>query len=465
MLGEARRRNARPGSLLEVRRMPPPASVMWTRFDLGRLGYVAEEFLVTGEARAFAAAPDPDGPLRVAGSAAYRTRVVVFRPSDPRRWSGTAVVEWLNCRSGVDTAPQWIRLHREMIRRGAIWVGVTAQRAGIEGAEGMAPPRHLKALDPQRYAALDHPGDAWSFDIFSQAAEAAAAGRLGFAPPACLLGTGSSQSARFLTTYVNRVDLLAGLFDGFLLSGRHRSAATLEGESICSGRAPIRVDVRVPVFVLQPETDPFGRMRSAEVRQPDTARYRCWEVAGAAHGDSYMARAGNVDDGSGDVAALAVALAVPPGEWLPLKAPMNASPAFQYVHRAALRHLEAWAKGGEPPPSAPCLGGDPATGIARDSHDVALGGVRTPWADCPAQVYSGENEEEGEFEGLFGRTLPLPRAVLAALYPEGVGDYLARFEQALRAAVAAGAILADDVAENLQLAERIFAIVVSPGDR
>lgn len=441
--------------------MPSPASVMWTRFDLGRLGYAAEEFLVAGEAHAFAEAPGQAGALRVAAAAAYRTRVVVFRPSDPRRRSGTAVVEWLNCRSGVDTAPQWIRLHRELIRRGMAWVGVTAQRAGIEGVEGAAPPRHLKALDPARYAALDHPGDAWSFDIFSQAAGAAAAGRLGFAPPACLLGTGSSQSARFLTTYANRVDPLAGLFDGFLLSGRHRSAATLRGESICGGRVPIRADARVPIFVLQPETDPFGRMRSAEVRQPDTARYRCWEVAGAAHGDSYMARAGNLDDGAGDVAALAAALVVSPGEWLPLKAPMNASPAFPYVHRAALRHLEAWAKGGEPPPAAPPLDGDPATGIARDPHGIALGGVRTPWVDCPAQIYSGENEEAGEFEGLFGRTLPLQREVLAALYPEGAGGYLARFEQALRASVAAGAILEDDVAETLQLAERIFATVVS----
>ncbi len=438
-------------------RLPDPGAVMWSRFDLGNIGYRSEEFVVTGKARAFARVEGrtaSGAAVQASGEADYSVRAVVFSPIDTARQSGTCVVEWLNCREIVDTAPQWIRMHREMARSGMTWVGVSAQSAGIEGASGDTRARHLKALDPGRYAALHHPGDAYSFDIFSQAMGLVREGRLSTGAPRCILATGSSQSARYLTTYANLIDPLAQVCDGFLLSGRHRSAATLEGASICGGRVPIRGDVRVPVFVLQPETDPFGRMMSHEVRQEDAPRFRLWEVAGAAHGDSYMAKAGNVDDGL-DVERLAAAYRVPPGAWLPLRLPMNASPAFHYVHQAALRHLEAWALGGAPPPAGSWLSGDSGGGIARDEWSVATGGVRTPWVDCPALIYSGDNSETGEFEGLFGSTLPPPPNILAALYPGGEADYLRQFDTALQRTIAGGFMLEADAEESRQLA-RIF---------
>ena len=93
----------------------------------------------------------------------------------------------------------------------------------------------------------------------------------------------------------------------------------------------------------------------------------------------------------------------------------------------------------------------------RDGWGIALGGVRTPWVDCPAQVFSGENGEGGEFEALFGRTLPLPRGALARLYPGGAADYLARFAVALRRSIAAGYLLEADAPEILGLAQAQFA--------
>lgn len=219
---------------------------------------------------------------------------------------------------------------------------------------------------------------------------------------------------------------------------------------------PIREDVRAPVLVLQLETDIFGRMHSFDVRQADTARFRLWEIAGAAHADSYIVRVGKIDDGTVDVATLAAAYAVEPSERVPLKAPMNASPGFHYVHHAALQHLEAWARSGVPPPSAPLLSGEAATGIVRDHWGIALGGVRTPWVDCPAQVFSGENGERGEFEALFGCTLPLPPDAVAKLYPGGAADYLAQFAAALRRSTAAGFLLEADGLEILGLAQAQF---------
>ena len=54
-------------------------------------------------------------------------------------------------------------------------VGVSAQRVGVEGptaelaALGMVSPS-LKGDDPERYGDLQHPGDDFSYDIFTQAA-------------------------------------------------------------------------------------------------------------------------------------------------------------------------------------------------------------------------------------------------------------------------------------------------------
>ena len=63
----------------------------------------------------------------------YRTRAVVRQPLDPRRWNGSAVVEWNNVSGGLDVAPDWDYVHRHLIREGFAWVGVSAQQAGIEG--------------------------------------------------------------------------------------------------------------------------------------------------------------------------------------------------------------------------------------------------------------------------------------------------------------------------------------------
>jgi hypothetical protein len=433
---------------------------MRMRADLGVMAYSSEEFAISGEARSFepcARGEASGATARTADVAPYCTRVVVFRPSDPARFRGTAVVEWLNCRDGTDIIPQWLRMHRHIVRSGMAWIGVSTHRIGVEGVPGGEGSTHLKAADPVRYAGLAHPGDAFCYDMFRQAALLLRCGALSLPPPACVLGTGSSQSARYLTTFINAVGPACEAFDGFLLTGRHRSAATLDGASICGGEVPVRDDTRAPVIVLQPETDIFGRMQSVDVRQADTARFRLWEVAGAAHADSYTVKVGKIDDGTVGAAALAAAYAAVPNERMPLSAPMNASPAFHYVHHAALEHLEAWARAGVPPPSAPLLAGDRATGIVRDHWGVAVGGVRTPWVDCPAQVHSGVNGERCEFAALFGRTLPLPPGALARLYPGGGADYLGQFAAALGRSIAAGFLLEADAPEILRLAQAQFA--------
>ena len=92
-------------------------------------------------------------------TAPYTTRAVVYRPTDARAFNGTVIVEWMNVSGTTDANPDWTLTHNELVRKGYVWVGVSAQAVGLNAT---------KVVDPVRYAALSHPGDSFSYDIFSQ---------------------------------------------------------------------------------------------------------------------------------------------------------------------------------------------------------------------------------------------------------------------------------------------------------
>jgi hypothetical protein len=109
-----------------------------TFFDLAHLGYREAEYFLSGTATAYVSGElGVDGKWAVTPGevATYRTRVVVYRPIDARRFNGTVVVEWFNVSGGLDAAPGWIMAHTHLIRAGFAWVGVSAQKVGVEGGE------------------------------------------------------------------------------------------------------------------------------------------------------------------------------------------------------------------------------------------------------------------------------------------------------------------------------------------
>jgi hypothetical protein len=438
-----------------------------TSYDLAGLGYSNEEYFLEGTARSYASPPQ---------EATFRTRAVVRRPLDASRWNGSVVVEWFNVSGGLDAAPDWAFVHRHLMREGFAWVGASAQKVGIDGGGFSALSFPLKKMNAERYGSLVHPGDAFAFDIFSQVGRAVRDGRLlGGLAPRRVLAIGESQSAMFLVTYVNGVDADARVFDGFLIHGRGGRGAPRDGsavirgtpeeraEAVRSGRWSvshvagsdrIRDDVRVPVLTVQSETDVVG-LGSAGARQDDGPRFRLWEIAGAAHGDTYLLVASGADDGSLAPAELARLLAPTDSVFgMKMGAPMNAGPQQHYVLQAALAHLDRWAAGGPPPPTAPRLelaehGESP---FALDECGLVRGGLRTPWTDVPSAVLSGLGQSGAEFAFLFGTTRPLAPALRARLYPGGRADFLARFQKAAADAEAAGFLLEADVPEILAVA-------------
>jgi hypothetical protein len=451
-----------------------PAVTTLGAFDLERQGYVSEEWLLEGTACSRRASGEmgDDGRWITAedSTAPYRSRLIVCRPADPAGFKGTVVVEWLNVSGGGDGSPDWFFLHRHLMREGAAWVGVSAQKAGIDGGGFFDSGQHLKAVAPERYGILSHPGDAFSFDIFSHAGFAirSRTGPLADFEIETILAVGESQSAVFLVTYINAFDQLARMYDGFLVHGRGSSGATIDGQMFVgterlhfTGSQRVRDDVRVPVMTVQSETD-LVMMAGIRGRQPDHERFRWWEIAGAAHFDSYGLIASQRDDGTLSPSELA-ALMTPLDEIMGMKTAglINSGPQQHYVLNAAVARLKEWVRQGIQPPSAAWLQSEtgPEPSLIRDDLGLALGGIRTPWVDAPVAVLSGQGHEGEMFTALFGSTRPFDAEALVRLYPGGRDEYLAIFESRLEETIAAGFILAADREEIAALAAAACPLV------
>jgi hypothetical protein len=451
-------------------------------FDLKALGYTTEEYFISGAATSYKRVGQPGADGRwdaaPADTAPYTTRIVVVRPSDPNRFNGTVVVEWLNVSGGVDGAPDWISAHREIMRGGYAYVGVSVQKVGVEGGMSLAPGTlPLKKADPARYGQLSHPGDAYAYDIYSQAGRvirgAGSAGVLGPLVAKRILSTGESQSAVFLTTYVNAIDPIAKVYDGYIIHSRFGMAPSIEGASMLgapqSDMPPVvrlREDLRVPVITLITETDLVGGGRLPgffPAQQPDNARLRIWEIPGTAHADTYIFGGAAIDSGQEPIAALAATYAPSASVFGATAAkPINAAPQHHYVVEAALWSLDRWVRTGQAPPEAPRMAavagdkpGDPPT-LVYDANGNTEGGIRTPWVDAPTARLSGLGNSGGAFGFLVGVTEPFDQAKLATLYPGGRQEYLAKFDASLSAAIRSGFILPADEAEIRALAEAMY---------
>lgn len=430
-----------------------------TTLDVERLGYDASEFIVDGTAHSYHTVGGvpltSNGEWALEADAAptpaFRTRVQVLKPKDHTKFNGTVYVEWLNVTSGRDAAPEWFLARVELARQGAVFIGVSAQAIGLNTA---------KAAFPDRYGSLVHPGDSYSYDIFSQAGQAVrehAAELLGSDFPVDrVIALGESQSAGRMVTYVNGFATLSGhgVYDGYLIHSRSANSAALR-----SGVAAlpvigtpaltlIRTDLAVPVFVIQGEND------SRAARQADSDLFRWWEPTGTSHVDLYTAHplVAEQDDGKSSAPAEALfnAMLYPLNNPRPGLVPactygLNAGPMV-WIVRAAFRHMNKWVANGTLPPSAPRLAtvdGTATGALVLDVHGNAIGGVRSPHVDVPVATLSGTGNTPGFSCALFGSTIEFSPAKLAQLY-KSHSVFVLKWSQSLSAGVRAGYFLPED---------------------
>lgn len=451
-------------------------------YDAGDLGMTVGEWFVSGVAAAYSADPlSEDGrwEATVTSTAPFTTRIVTLLPR-PEAFNGTVVVEWLNVTGGIDSPPVWLMTHRHLARAGYAFVGVSAQRTGLDGGTGVRGPEHLmgpehslKSVQPERYGDLQHPGDAFSYDIFSQVGlllkgESAAQVFDGVTPRR-LIAAGKAQGASWLSTYVNAVDPLACVYDGFLILSRLGAIPGLEEptqQGDASGRIAgirMRPEQRAPVLVLVNEGDLLDHPEMIgyrHTRQPDGERLRIWELAGAAHADSYAVGPAFVDTGLLSISELAAALAPTRfvmGE-VRVEKPINFAPHPHYVAHAALDAVANWVTTGTAPPSSPRIElTDIVAGtLAVDEHGLAKGGIRTPWVDVPTARLSSTGDDGTLWSAIFGVTELFSPDKLNELYPGGKEEYLERFQAGLEKVIEQGFLLEEDRAEMIALAEAMY---------
>jgi hypothetical protein len=80
----------------------------------------------------------------------------------------------------------------------------------------------------------------------------------------------------------------------------------------------------------------------------------------------------------------------------------------------------------------------------RDEHGIARGGIRLPQADVPIAQNSAIPIAPDIFSVLYGSCVPFPPDEVRRLYGD-LATFLARFEEAARAAEKSGVLLPRDV--------------------
>ena len=428
-----------------------------TNIEMSRVGYEKSQFFLSGTAHSYM----PVSPLTSDGkwkittgvSAPYTTRIAVYRPINPKKFNGTVVVEWLNVSGGTDDAPEWTMSHNELIRDGFAWVGVSAQQVGVDSA---------KTTDPAEYSSLSHPGDSFSYDIFSQAGRAVRddAGRiLSGLRPHTLIAAGESQSAGRLMTYIDAVQPIMHVYQGFLVHSQFGSGAPLSQAPQGSYSAPspttIRSDIGVPVLEFETETDVDNSNLTDRLHYGNPKWFRLWEVAGSSHYDYYGLAIGPDDTGNGqgaveNLAAMQKPTRTPVGGFS-CKVPINTG-GTHWALDAAVYWLNRWVVDGRPPPTAPFLATTQVSPVIfkLDANGNAIGGVRTPQVDAPIAALGGQGNSGG-FCFLFGSTVPYDAAHLASLY-KNHAHFVSTWAHAVQRDRAAGFLLPADAAELLHSA-------------
>jgi Alpha/beta hydrolase domain len=422
--------------------------------DLSKVGYVEEEYLVSGKANVYSW-PAPGPAVVRTPDAPYTTRILVRRPAKASRFSGNVVVEMLNPSNRFDLNIGWAMAHRQMVRNGDAWVGITDKPIDVVA---------LKKFDPVRYAslsfanplALDDPRncqnpvtsvdppefrsrateDGLAWDIYSQVGALVRSrdranplsyrgghrdwrGGHGVAVQH-VYGFGYSQTGGDLYDYINAIHPLDvarnghPIYDGYIVAVAGGAFVGIVPINQCEpppGVGDPRLqfsNVGVPIIHVMSQSDYLFGIAS---RRPDSDapadRFRHYEMAGAAHATPDEL---NFAATSADIVKAGVP--VPPMN-------CNEGPRSRFPSRiffdAIVRNLDLWVRYGISPPHADPIAVQNGAGVL-DPYGNVVGGLRSPYVDVPTSTWFG-NSTGASFCIIAGHEVPLAPAVLQQLYP------------------------------------------------
>jgi hypothetical protein len=420
----------------------------------GRLedfGYVEEEWFATGEE----------------GGRPYATRVLVRRPGDPNRFSGTVVAEPLHA---LGATPIWLYTSAHLMRSGHGWAEIASQKSALD--------THVRPYDEQRYARLHieaDPGPAEATqrpagsalplgDPARMAAYMAEMRRLNRASSAILAQVGAAlrgPGGPFAACEIGHVILAGHSQTGGVVTDyirqAHGTARRAGGSPVYDGYFPTGAPrepfaaCEVPILQVLSEgdiADPHRAGREGRAyRRPDGDeagdRFRLYELAGVAHMGT---RHAPYDDPR-------MWQQAPTAGRVALDQVMNSLPHNE-LFSMALHHLVRWVAAGVTPPRAERIAVATDGWLAADAHGNCLGGVRCAQLDVPRATYlaNPRNPDGTPGFGVVGSERPLPAGELRRLYRDH-RDYVERFGRRLDELIDEGWFLHEDAAAERALAE------------
>ena len=398
-------------------------SIAHRPLDLATLGYDEQEYLVSGRANVYDWSPDGRFATKVLRTGDYTTRIVVHKPTNPKRWNGAVVVEIVNMtgygpKAGFDYPGVWANNWREIARQGMAYVGITSKPNVFEA---------LRRYDPKRYAALNManplpadrqtcgtlPSDAnynpnlsksfengLIYDAFAQLGallHSDSPGNPLGGPAQRVYLTGLSQSAGYLKTYLRFIAPRAILphggpvYDGYRAEG---AVALLDGGQVPINQCAMPLPVSDPQLAIPDRGVPMIELHSGAdfvldlPRQPDTAWYRLWEVPGTFHDDTWT-----FEYGYPNAKVFAQILPQFAHDAIPRCASgFPPDPPYEDVYDSSLRLLDEWVRFGAQVPHVPHIqdvNGKPLV----DRNGNSTGGLRLPAVDVPVATYHTESFE------------------------------------------------------------------------
>ena len=449
------------------------AAKLQTPVDLAAHGYVEEEFFVSGTGNVYDWAADGTVTIKAADRP-YTTRILLRRPSDPSRFSGTVLTEILHSAMGADNNLMWGFAGNYVMSHGDAYVGITVSSNTI-GA--------LKVFNSTRYASLAFPAPVPGICGEQAGARGGGGGRGGggrgggdgganprrpaqFFPPAddsvhwdiisqvgALLKSNvlSKPLAGFNVRYIFATDHTASeahtyarafaklatlpngkpVYDGFLIKeGAGIGAVNGCGQRIAPDdprRAFKNIGVPVIFLLSQNYVARFVPIRREDSDAPGD-QYRLYEVPGASHLDKWtFLNLAPLKDREAVGAAATGGIwpfeyTCEPQEPLPDYFPEN------YFFSAMLFNLDQWVRNGVAPPRGDRIAiknaGTPDAAVATDAHGNALGGIRSPYVDAPAATFVEQMTGAGACNQI-GYWVPFSYRKMEALYG-GAAKYEAK---------------------------------------
>ena len=390
--------------------------------DLSLDGYFEQEVLLSGLANTYEyvddAAQTTEVQVATSGNP-YTTRMLVRHPSNPADFNGVVYMEILNATARYDGSPMWNLTFPSIIDDGAAYVGVTYSNTTAAflkntwGSDSFPAPSGSQPRDRSRYATLNLPTRAYTWDILLQAAALLKADddirnpMQGFGVDT-IIATGYSQSARYVTTLSNSFYPVYGtvpgdpVIDGYIVAAGGPVSSKLNGAGFHPrGDARTFEQAYAPTVRFTTESD----IGSVFVRQSQNDRplLRTYEVAGGSHVDAPASAVG-AEFSQYQFGVVGSGL----GCDLPLNPIRTGLPLSAIQHR-----LANWIQHGILPPDDRFIEYDAANNLwFRDADGNAIGGVRPARIEVPLGTYAGANPYSG----------PVP-SVAAILCADIIGSF------------------------------------------